>query len=121
MRNNELYRCYCLELPWLINQHDISCIPEGIYDVEKYSDAKHVDCFYIKNVPGRSGILIHKGTFANEKQLVIDRQIDTLGCQLTGLGYTDVDGNGTLDITGSAIALNSLNYFLPNKFKLIII
>jgi hypothetical protein len=110
----ELYRCFCLELPWLNNQHNISCIPEGVYDVEKYSDAKHPNCFWIKNVPNRDGILIHIGNWATGKH------VDTEGCQLPGTDWMDIDGNGTMDIIHPDVALANLNKFLPDKFKLII-
>ena len=112
--DQELFRCKCLELPWLNNQRNISCISEGVYDIEKYSDSKHPDCFWIKNVLGRDGILIHIGNFATGVK------IDTEGCQLPGIDFVDIDVNGTLDITGPDIAMKCLNYFLPDKFKLII-
>ena len=112
--DQELFRCKCLELPYLNNQHNISCIPEGTYDVEKYSDSKHPNTFWLKNVPDRDGILIHIGNYANG---VI---IDTQGCLLPGMDFVDIDGNGTLDITGPDIAMKALNYFLPQSFKIII-
>jgi hypothetical protein len=110
----EIFKCNCLELPWLDNQKNISCIPDGIYPVIKYSSISHPDCFLIQNVPNRSGILIHLGTFATQKA------INTAGCQLAGLNFVDVDGNGQLDIVGSIIAMMILNHFLPNNFNLII-
>lgn len=110
----ELFRCKNLELPWLNNQHNISCIPEGNYEVIKYSDTKHPNCFWVQNVIGRTDILIHIGNFAN------GTKIDTQGCLLPGVDFVDIDGNGTLDITGPDIAMKALNYFLPNKFNLII-
>lgn len=110
----ELFRCKCLELPNKANQRNVSCIPEGSYDAEKYSDSKHPNTFWVKNVPGRDGILIHIGNFANGVK------VDTEGCLLPGIDFVDIDGNGTLDVTGPDIAMRALNYFLPDKFKLII-
>ena len=63
--DQDLFRCKCLELPWVDNQQNVSCIPEGVYDCEKYSDSKHPNTFWVKNVLGRDGILIHIGNFAN--------------------------------------------------------
>jgi hypothetical protein len=111
----EFYRCMCIELPWLNNQHNISCIPEDVYDVEKFNIAPHLNTFHILNVPNRDGILIHPGNFATGKQ------IDTLGCQMPGLEFIDIDGNGMLDVAGSTQAMAALNYFLPDKFKIHII
>ena len=113
--DQEVFRCCCLELPWLNNQPNVSCIPDGVYPVQKNNTPDHPNCFRILNVPGRDGILIHKGNFATGVK------IDTLGCQLPGLSFVDVDGNGTLDVAGSTIAMEALNYFLPDSFDIHII
>jgi hypothetical protein len=107
----ELYRCFCMELPWLNNEHNISCIPSGVYDVIKYSYKGHPNVFWIKDVPGREGIMIHIGNFLK----------DTLGCQIPGTDWMDIDGNGTIDIVHPDIALQNLNKYLPSNFKLYII
>jgi len=112
--DQELFRCKNLELPWLDNQRNISCIPEGIYDCVKYSDSKHPNCFLVKNVPDRDGILIHLLNF------VAGQKIDTLGCLGPGLDFVDINGDGYLDITGPDIAMRCLNYFLPQSFKFIV-
>jgi hypothetical protein len=112
---NKLYECYCLELPWLNNEHNVSCIPEGSYTVIKYSDTKHKDVFWVQDVPDRDGILIHKGNW------VTGKQIDSLGCLLVGTEFMDIDQNGTIDIIHPDIALGNLNLYLPDKFKLYIV
>ena len=109
------YQCLCLELPWLNNEHNISCIPEGTYDVIKYSDTKHKNCFWIQDVPDRDGILIHKGNW------VTGNQIDSKGCLLVGTDWLDIDQNGTIDVIHPDIALGNLNLYLPDKFKLYIV
>lgn len=109
-----LFQCHCLELPQLGNQHDVSCIPEGIYNVIKYSYVGHPNVFYIQDVPDRTGIMIHIGNFAT------GTHVDTHGCQLPGMDFVDIDGNGTLDVVRPDVAMLSLNQFLPNKFKLYI-
>lgn len=62
--NGELYTkgeriCFTIELPWLNNKHQVSCIPEGRYELEKrYSE--HLGWhFHLKDVVNRSLILIH--------------------------------------------------------------
>ena len=112
--NQELYRCLCLELPWLNNQHNISCIPEGTYTVIKYSDEKHPNTFWVQNVPNRTGILIHIGNFATGSH------IDTEGCILPGTEFQDIDGNGSLDVVHPDVAMTNLNQYLPNSFTLIV-
>lgn len=52
--------CDTLELPWRDNQQNISCIPEGRYDVRlTYSQKFGRVLPLVMNVPGRSGIRIH--------------------------------------------------------------
>ena len=51
--------CFAIELPWKNNQHEISCVPEGRYELKKrYSDhfGWHIQ---VCNVPERDLILIH--------------------------------------------------------------
>lgn len=52
---------FTLELPWLDNQHDISCIPIGVYDVIPHNSIDHPNTFEISNVPNRTGVLVHVG------------------------------------------------------------
>lgn len=64
--------CNTLEPP---ERKQYGCIPEGTYKVEMYP-AKHFGLRpLVKDVPGRSGILIHEGNTV----------VDTKGCILVGL------------------------------------
>lgn len=51
--------CFTIELPWLNNKSQVSCIPEGRYELQKrYSD--HLEWhLQLKDVTDRSLILIH--------------------------------------------------------------
>ena len=103
-----------LELPDLGNQHNCSCIPEGSYDVIKETNS-HGKCFRVLNVPGRDGILMHIGNYASGKK------IDTEGCILPGMAFSDLNLDGNLDISDSTVAMGKLNDVLPSQFKLYII
>ena len=70
--------CYTLELPWRDNARNDSCIPPGVYRLTKASSPRFAECFYVHDVPGRSGILIHPGNVL----------ADTKGCILPGLDCT---------------------------------
>lgn len=105
-----IYRCKTLELPDLGNQKNVSCIPEGIYDVIKTFTEKRGNHFRFLDVPDRSEILIHKGNYTK----------DTQGCILPGIYFTDIDFNGLMDVAESTKALENLIQYLPDKFKLII-
>lgn len=58
---NEAGKCICstIELPWRANKPNISCIPEGRYQLEKRYSLKFKWHLHLMNVPNRSLILIH--------------------------------------------------------------
>lgn len=51
--------CSSIELPWKANQKQISCIPEGIYELKKRYSRKHGHHLQLIDVPGRALILLH--------------------------------------------------------------
>jgi Family of unknown function (DUF5675) len=51
--------CFTIELPWLQNQRNISCIPEGRYELKKRFVQKFGLHLLLVDVPDRSWILIH--------------------------------------------------------------
>lgn len=99
-----------LELPDKGNKKRVSCIPCGVYWVEKRWSEKYGDHFHITDVEGREWILIHSANFF--------RQL--LGCIAVGFSHTDIDGDGYRDVTSSKAALKKLNELLPQRFKLTI-
>ncbi|HOX81966.1 MAG TPA: DUF5675 family protein [Chryseolinea sp.] len=58
--------CPTIELPWLQNQRNISCIPEGRYELKKRVTQKRGQHLLVLNVKGRSGILIHPANDAKK-------------------------------------------------------
>ncbi len=56
--------CFTIELPLLQNQHNISCIPEGRYELRKRFVQKFGLHLFVVDVPERSWILIHPATDA---------------------------------------------------------
>lgn len=57
------------------------CIPEGRYEIElRLSPKRGVEVPWILDVPGRTGIQIHKGNWADDP-----RGDDTDGCIVVGL------------------------------------
>lgn len=62
--NGKLYQaghliCYTIELPWLQNRRNVSCIPEGTYEVRKRYTKTRGNHLILEEVKARSGILIH--------------------------------------------------------------
>ena len=77
---NGEWLCDTLENPYLDNQRNISCIPEGQYKVRlrtaKESATKDYLHLLVQDVPDRSLVLFHVGNTAK----------DTRGCVLVGIG-----------------------------------
>lgn len=99
-----------MELPWKNNEHNISCIPVGIYDCEKVPSSASIpyDHISITNVPDRSGVCIHKCNFSRQLR----------GCLAVGDKHVDIDNDKLLDITNSGKAFSVLMRMMPDKFKL---
>lgn len=78
---------WTLELPWRGNQPNVSCIPQGLYDVVPHGwngeAVKYKQVYRVLDVPDRSGILFHAGNIP----------ADTQGCILVGLGLSKADGH----------------------------
>ena len=88
---NGEWLCDTLENPWLNNQRNISCIPEGQYKVRmrypRESATRDYLHLLVEEVPNRDYILFHRGNTAK----------DTRGCVLVGQGsQQDVVHNSTL-------------------------
>ena len=79
-----LFKSYSLELPDLNNKPYFSCIPTGDYVCKIERSPKYGPVFHIKDVPGRSHILIHPGNYNK----------NTKGCLLLGENLTDINGDG---------------------------
>jgi hypothetical protein len=114
---DEVFKCRTLELPWLDNQRNVSCIPEGYYDVDFRTSAKYPKHFIVNDVPGRSFILIHQGNYAGSLNPKSGKS-DIRGCILVGKAFVDLDGDGLADITSSKSTLNKLLEVAPDGFVL---
>jgi hypothetical protein len=119
--------CKTLELPWLNNQRSISCIKEGIYPVwwsapvnaddpkteEDESGGRHprdYAHYIVGNVPGRSGILIHRGHTPSWSK----------GCITVGGRFGDFNTDAPT-IEDSAAKLQWMVENMPKKWRLRIV
>ena len=59
-----LFTCKTLELPWLDNKRQVSCIPDWEYELVKHVSPTWGNCLKVMDVPNRSDILIHPGNYA---------------------------------------------------------
>jgi len=102
--------CITLERPWLNNQPNISCIPKSIYTCKRVVSPKFGNTFEITGVPGRYGILFHKGNISE----------DTQGCVILG-EYFDTENNiNSVKSSGEAFEEFLFRTRDVNIFRLII-
>lgn len=91
-----------LELPDKGNKKRISRIPEGSYKASKHKSPRFGDSLWLRDVPNRSEILIHKGNF----------YYDILGCILIGKDLTYINKDKFLDVTDSSKSIEELMQYL---------
>ena len=111
------FKCKTLELPWIENLTNISCIPEGFYDVVPRTSAKYKKHFHVTDVEGRSFILIHHGNYAGSDNPNTGRS-DIRGCILVGKSHIDLDGDGIKEVTNSKWTMEALLEVAPDGFVL---
>ena len=89
---------FTVEKPWVNNQKNISCIPEGNYTANRYlSPTKgRGEVWQLNNVPNRTHIQIHRGN--TEK--------DVIGCIAVGTDLGFISGKWA--ITASKNAFDEL-------------
>lgn len=99
-----------LELPWINNARQYSCIPEGTYKLEVYDSTKFGRCLHVMDVTGRNGVLIHSGNYVT----------DTHGCILPGSQFTDLNRDGLMDVTASKSTLALIMEHISGEGELVI-
>lgn len=94
------------ELPWRDNAPNVSCIPPGTYRVEWRRSSRFGECYHLRDVPGRSAILIHKGNYCGDKAAGFRSDVE--GCILIGksLGsFRMPDGGEQRVVVSSSVAI----------------
>lgn len=102
------FRCFTLELPWMDNQRNVSCIPAGTYWAKLFESPRFGTVVLLEDVPGRSMIEIHAGNYTR----------DIEGCILVGDSITYLDGDDIPDVTNSKLTLLKLLAKLPERFQI---
>lgn len=62
-----LFVCYTLELPWVGNQKQLSCIPEGQYVLKRRYSERFKEHLEVLDVPNRTLILFHPANNAQRE------------------------------------------------------
>jgi len=100
-------RWWTVERPWKDNELRISCIPVGVYQVERHDSPSKGDCYEILDVPERTHILIHVANWSHE----------LMGCIAPGTGINLMNPM----VQHSRDALNEMFDELPDEFELEIV
>ncbi len=104
--NGAKFSCKTLELAWKDNQHDISCIPKGQYQVKyTFSFGLLGWTYEIQNVPNRAGIRIHSANYYSQLK----------GCIALGNSVVDLNGDGELDVANSKLTIKAFEDFMGRK------
>jgi len=112
-----IFECDTLELPWKTNRRNVSCIPSGSYQCDWSHSGKFGNCYRLREVPGRSGILIHAGNYAGDRSQKMRSDVE--GCILLGLSRSEMAGQRC--VTQSRHALAAFIEFMGEKgFRLAI-
>ena len=101
--------CHTVERPWINNARNTSCIPAGNYLVKLTNSPKFKVCYEVKNVPGRSHILFHKGNSVN----------DSLGCILP-VSTIDVFEGKICGLSSGRAYTRMMNHLNGESFNLTI-
>lgn len=106
-----IFSCNTLELPYLENKRNISCVPIGEYKcVLEYSDRFKKDLWELKNVPNRSECKFHSANYF--KQLN--------GCIALGSDFKDINSDGWKDIINSKDTMNEFHEVLKDIKEIIL-
>lgn len=102
--NGATFTCNTLELPWKDNQHEMSCIPNGVYQASMQPFHSSSEYELSPTIP-RTGIFIHAGNYYK----------DSLGCILLGVKPSDINSDGQVDVTSSVLTLQAFKSFMHNQ------
>ena len=113
----EVFKCRTLELPDRNNERNISCIPDGFYDVVPRQSPKYGNHLHVTGVEGRSLILFHWGNYAGSPNPKTGLP-DIRGCILVGKDHVDITGDGIKEVTSSKATMKELMKVAPDGFVL---
>lgn len=81
---------HSIELPWRDNKPRESCIPVGLYRCEIVQSPKFGRVYGLRDVPGRSNILIHAANWAGDTSK--GYRSDLLGCIAPCMVFGQLNG-----------------------------
>ena len=100
-----------IEPPFNANLKSVSAICKGNYNASKVHSPKFGQAVWIKNVPGRSDILIHVLNFARQSK----------GCIGVGSAHRFLDADELRDVIQSQETLDAMLFCLKDNFQVTIL
>lgn len=102
-----------LERGWRNNQSNVSCVPEGKYDLKlERSPRFRKDLWELYGVPSRGECKFHAANYW--------RQLN--GCIALGVKHKDIDGDGDPDVTSSRNTIKKFHKVMgSDKIAIVVI
>ena len=104
------FHFFTLELPWLENRGNVSCIPAGTYEYFARKSHKNGNVLELRGVEDRKYIQIHAGNYTSQ----------ILGCILVGDGIKYLNNDSIPDITNSKNTLKKVLQLAGSEGHIII-
>lgn len=101
-----MHVCLMGELSWKDNRSNVSRIPDGLYPVtylERSASGRYRDVYHVRNVAGRTGILIHGGNYTGDREKGL--RSDSWGCMLPGKRLGELSGQRCVLASRSALSM----------------
>lgn len=106
--NRTVYVGCSLERGWRNNENNVSCVPEGTYELKlDYSPKFRKKLWELFGVPGRSECKFHAANYW--------RQLN--GCIALGNKHTYIDNDEDLDITSSIVTMAKFHKLMEEATK----
>ena len=106
-----VFKSVSLERGWVNNQNNISCIPEGVYDlVLEWSPRFKTDLWEIKGVQNRSECKFHAANYWWQLN----------GCIALGKYEAELDSDPVMDIAASKITMERFHAALEGQTRAIL-
>lgn len=99
------FRCHAIELPDRGNRQNVSRIQAGEYRCTWHKSPRFGWCFWVRNVPERSGVLMHPGNLAGDTSK--GYKTHSHGCILPGRYRGRM--NGQVAVKASRPAMRDFN------------
>lgn len=115
------FALHTLELPWEDNTRNISCIPCAEYVVEIDESPRFGPSYHVRDVPGRTHIIFHRGNWAGRKSMA-HLQSNVEGCILVGHDRGTIPPHlDQLAVKNSRLAVDDMRTHLNSEpFELLV-